>query len=193
LRDAALPPLDALFIGGGFPETLAASLEANAGMRESIRQAIQDGLPTYAECGGLMYLTRAITWQGRRYEMVGVIPAETTMHPKPVGRGYVEVEATANHPWWPQGTRLRAHEFHYSKLEQLAGPRIFGWEMRRGTGIDGQHDGLRLFNLFASYTHLRSLTSPAEAAPQANWAAAFLAFARSCNQGQTKPQKVSNA
>lgn len=193
LCDAALPPLDALFIGGGFPETLAASLEANAGMRQSIREAIQHGLPTYAECGGLMYLTRAITWQGRRYEMVGVVPAETTMHAKPIGRGYVEVEATANHPWWPQGSRLRAHEFHYSKLEHLDSPQTFGWQMRRGTGIDGQHDGLRLHNLFAAYTHLRSLTSPAEAAPQANWAAAFLAFARSCNKRQTTPQKVSNA
>ena len=192
LHDAALPELDALFIGGGFPETLAAELEANASLRHAIREAIRGGLPTYAECGGLMYLTDAITWQGRRYEMAGVIPAETTLQPKPVGRGYVEVEATADHPWWPAGTRLKAHEFHYSRLEQLAGPQVFGWTMRRGTGIDGQHDGLRLNNLFASYTHLRCLGS-GKTEPGANWAAAFLDFARHCAAQVAPSKKIGNA
>ncbi|HEY5763513.1 MAG TPA: cobyrinate a,c-diamide synthase, partial [Rhodocyclaceae bacterium] len=107
LRDNRLPEIDALFIGGGFPETLAASLEANAPLRGELRRAIDAGLPTYAECGGLMYLSRGIQWQGHRYEMVGVIAAETVVRPKPVGRGYVELEATAEHPWWPAGTRLK--------------------------------------------------------------------------------------
>ena len=194
LRDPALPEIDALFIGGGFPETLAATLEANSGMRASIRDAIRAGLPTYAECGGLMYLTQAITWQGRRYEMAGVIPAETTMQAKPVGRGYVEVEATDQHPWWPQGARLRAHEFHYSRLEQLPADQVFGWNMRRGTGIDGQHDGLRLHNLFASYTHLRSFPiSDSDNAGQTNWAAAFIKFAKGCDvHTGTRQESVRN-
>ena len=173
LRDERLPEIDALFIGGGFPETLAATLESNVALRADIRHAIESGLPTYAECGGLMYLTRAITWQGRRHEMVGIIPAETVLEPKPVGRGYVEVEATADHPWWPAGTRVRAHEFHYSRLEGLpAGiPASCGWTMRRGTGLGDSRDGLRLHNLFASYTHLRSQ-------PGSDWAAGFIHFAR---------------
>ena len=177
LRDPELPPMDALFIGGGFPETLAATLEANSSMRAALKTAIEGGLPTYAECGGLMYLTRAITWQGRRHEMVGVVPAETTLHPKPVGRGYVEVEATESHPWWPAGTRLRAHEFHYSRLEQLPAGMTYGWSMRRGTGISDQQDGLCLHNLFAAYTHLRTI--PVQAGKvESNWAEAFVAFAR---------------
>lgn len=183
LRDEKLPPVDALFIGGGFPETLAATLESNARLRADIKAAIASGLPTYAECGGLMYLSRAISWQGRRYEMVGAIPGEISLHPKPVGRGYVEVEATAEHPWWPAGTRVKAHEFHYSRLDALdIGAPVFGWQMRRGSGIDGSHDGLRLGNLFASYTHLRQLP-PASGpeTPGCNWAAGFVAFAREVN------------
>jgi cobyrinic acid a,c-diamide synthase len=178
LRDDRLPEIDALFIGGGFPEALAASLEANAPLRAAARRAITDGLPTYAECGGLMYLSKGIQWQGRRYEMAGVIDAETVVRPKPVGRGYVELEATANHPWWTPGTRLRGHEFHYSALEGLAGSPRFAWTVHRGHGIDGRHDGLRQGNLLASYTHLRSI--PGEASM--NWAAAFLAFAASCRR-----------
>jgi len=182
LRDAELPELDALFIGGGFPETLAATLEANQSLRSSIRCAIESGLPTYAECGGLMYLSRSITWQGRRYEMVGAIPADTVMRPKPVGRGYVNVEATAMHPWWPAGTALRAHEFHYSRLENLDPALPMGWNVQRGYGINGTQDGLCVNNLFAAYTHLRTLperpgkTNPGNPATQ--WASAFVAYAR---------------
>jgi cobyrinic acid a,c-diamide synthase len=171
LRDAVLPEIDALFIGGGFPETLAASLESNAALRADIRRAIEAGLPTYAECGGLMYLSRAITWNGRRHEMVGVIPAETVMTPRPVGRGYVEIEATAEHPWWPAGTRVRAHEFHYSRIDGLPEGMTFGWTVRRGAGIAKGCDGIRLHNLFASYAHLRGL-------PGLDWAASFVDFAR---------------
>jgi cobyrinic acid a,c-diamide synthase len=177
LRDTALPEVDALFIGGGFPEALAASLESNVALRADIRRAIEAGLPAYAECGGLMYLSRAITWNGRRHEMVGVIPAETLMTPKPVGRGYVEVEATADHPWWPAGTRMRAHEFHYSRLDGLPEDAAFGWSVRRGAGIARGLDGVRLHNLFASYAHLRGL-------PGLDWAAGFVDFARRVRAAQ---------
>ena len=171
LRDARLPDVDALFIGGGFPETLAASLESNASLRQDIRRAIEAGLPTYAECGGLMYLSRGITWNDRRHEMVGVIPAETVMGARPVGRGYVEIEASADHPWWPAGTRMKAHEFHYSRLEGLPADARFGWAVRRGAGIAKGLDGFRAYNLFASYAHLRGL-------PGLDWAAGFVGFAR---------------
>lgn len=99
LRDEHLPEVDALYIGGGFPETCAAELEANATLRGEIRQAIEKGMPTYAECGGLMYLSRGIEYQGRNYQMVGAIPGDVKMHDKPVGRGYVHLREDDTHPW----------------------------------------------------------------------------------------------
>ncbi len=99
LRDARLPEVDALYIGGGFPETSAAELEANAALRGEIKQAIEGGMPAYAECGGLMYLSRGIEYQGRVYQMVGAIPGDVKMHGKPIGRGYVRLKEEEAHPW----------------------------------------------------------------------------------------------
>ncbi|MDD2915420.1 MAG: hydrogenobyrinic acid a,c-diamide synthase (glutamine-hydrolyzing) [Gallionella sp.] len=99
LRDTQLPQVDGLYIGGGFPETCAAELEANSTLRSEIRQAIENGMPAYAECGGLMYLSRGIDYQGRVYQMVGAIPGDVTMHDKPVGRGYVHLKEDEAHPW----------------------------------------------------------------------------------------------
>ena len=99
LRDARLPEVDALYIGGGFPETCAAELEANSALRVQIKQAIANGMPAYAECGGLMYLSRGIEYQGRTYQMVGAIPGDVKMHDKPIGRGYVHLKEDEAHPW----------------------------------------------------------------------------------------------
>ena len=189
LRDANLPEVDALYIGGGFPETCAAELEANGTLRGEIRQAIENGMPTYAECGGLMYLSRGIEYQGRTYQMVGAIPGDVKMHDKPIGRGYVHLKEDETHPWPrpnafmeippPQsspasgesaargakpGQRenkplIFAHEFHYSSLENLPPDTRFAYHVERGYGIDGSRDGLVLHNMLASYTHLRSIGS----------------------------------
>ena len=94
LRDAQLPQADGLFIGGGFPETQMPALAANKGLRAQVRRAAEAGLPIYAECGGLMYLTRSITWGSETHEMVGFIPADTVMHATPQGRGLVVLEET---------------------------------------------------------------------------------------------------
>ncbi|MGD8594209.1 MAG: cobyrinate a,c-diamide synthase, partial [Gammaproteobacteria bacterium] len=99
LQDSSLPPIDGLFIGGGFPETHMPQLSANKSLRSAISNAIEQGLPVYAECGGLMYLTRSITWDDKKYAMVGAIAADTVMHEKPQGRGYVQLEETEHHPW----------------------------------------------------------------------------------------------
>ncbi len=99
LHDPHLPDVDALYIGGGFPETCAAELEANSSLRAEIKSAIVSGMPVYAECGGLMYLSRKITDRGRSYNMVGAIPGDVMMHDKPVGRGYVHLAETRQHPW----------------------------------------------------------------------------------------------
>ena len=169
LSDRRLPEVDALVIGGGFPETHAAALERNGELRAAIRRFIGNGGPTYAECGGLMYLSRAIAWQGRRHAMVGAIPAEVSLEERPVGRGYVVLERTGRHPWGGGGT-FRAHEFHHSRLVGLAGDAgAFGLRVRRGHGIDGTHDGLVMDNLFAAYTHQRHTR-------QNPWVTAFLGW-----------------
>jgi cobyrinic acid a,c-diamide synthase len=176
LRDAALPACDGLFIGGGFPETQSRALAANGSMRESVFAAVAGGLPTYAECGGLMYLTRSISYRGEAegsaQEMVGVIPADSVMDAPPQGRGLVRVEATADFPW-PEASAgpVAAHEFHYARLENVAPDLRYGWRVKRGYGVDGQRDGIVLKNLFASFTHRR-------ATARDRWTDQFVAFVR---------------
>jgi len=172
LRDASLPEVDALYIGGGFPETCAAELEANHGLRTEIKQAIENGMPAYAECGGLMYLSRGIEYQGRTYQMVGAIPGDVKMHDKPIGRGYVHLKEDEAHPWPRPNApekQIKAHEFHYSSLENLPQDSRFAYRVERGYGIDGERDGLIVHNLLASYTHLRTIGS-------CYWATRFVAF-----------------
>jgi cobyrinic acid a,c-diamide synthase len=184
LKDAALPPCDGLLIGGGFPECFIDGLEANQSLRADIRRAIESGLPAYAECGGLMYLSQGIEWQGRRAEMVGVIPGEIRMHAKPVGRGYVVLESNADHPWRARegldgGAELHAHEFHYSDLSGLPAGTRFAYQVRRGHGIDGRHDGIVLHRLLASYTHLRATAG-------CDWPAKFVQYVRRCKNPALK-------
>ncbi|HRI17145.1 MAG TPA: cobyrinate a,c-diamide synthase [Burkholderiaceae bacterium] len=173
LRDAALPPaLDGLIIGGGFPEACMAELEANAALRGEIRRAIEAGLPTYAECGGLMYLARSITWRGSTARMVGAIPGDAVMHERPVGRGYVQLAPTGAMPWQTSAAQeLRGHEFHHSSLENLDAGVAFAYRVERGHGVDGRHDGIVLHRMVASYAHLRSAGT--------QWAPHFVDYVRS--------------
>ncbi|MBU1425541.1 MAG: hydrogenobyrinic acid a,c-diamide synthase (glutamine-hydrolyzing) [Gammaproteobacteria bacterium] len=182
LRDANLPEVDALYIGGGFPETCATELEANITLRTQIKQAIENGMPAYAECGGLMYLSRGIEFEGRNYQMVGAIPGDVKMHAKPIGRGYVHLKEDAAHPWpRPDASakQIKAHEFHYSSLENLPPDARYAYRVERGFGIDGERDGLILHNLLASYTHLRTIGS-------CYWATRFVAFIRRMKEQGSK-------
>jgi cobyrinic acid a,c-diamide synthase len=178
LHDERLPEVDGLYIGGGFPETCAVELEANVSLRADIKSAIENGLPAYAECGGLMYLSRSIDYQGQTYQMVGAIPGDVLMHDKPIGRGYVRLKEELAHPW-PRpnvpARQIKAHEFHYSSLENLPEDSRFAYHVERGYGIDGERDGLIIHNLLASYTHLRTIGS-------CYWATRFVAFIRQHKQ-----------
>ncbi len=188
LRDPHLPACDGLFIGGGFPESFLDALEANAQLRAEILDAIEGGLPTYAECGGLMYLARSISWQGRTARMVGAIAGDIVMHPKPVGRGYVILAPTADHPWHEAGAEvkdLRAHEFHYSSIDNLPADTRYAYEMKRGHGIDGSHDGVVYKNLLASYTHLRATSG-------CDWPAKFVRQIRAGKSRSPETQPCSN-
>jgi cobyrinic acid a,c-diamide synthase len=160
LNDEKLPEdIDGLFIGGGFPETQMDSLSANKLLRQDIHNKIENGLPVYAECGGLMYLSRSIDWKDKKAEMVGIIPADTLMHDKPQGRGYVRMEKMETFPWpssLTDKTVIKAHEFHYSSLENIESTTEFALQVLRGTGIDGKYDGIVYKNLFACYTHQRN-------------------------------------
>ena len=175
LRDAHLPALDALYIGGGFPEVFLRELEANASLRAEIRAAIEAGLPVYAECGGLMYLARSITWREQRGEMVGALPFDVVMTDKPQGHGYVELRVIAENPLFARGTLLRGHEFHNSKIDlpgfQNLSDLTCAYRVTRGHGIDGARDGILYKNVLASYTHLHALSTP-------EWAIAFVHRAR---------------
>ncbi len=181
LHDETLPAaVDGLFIGGGFPEAFLGELEANVALRGVIHDALAAGLPAYAECGGLMYLARSITWRGRTSQMVGAIPGDALMHARPQGRGYVHLRETAEMPWphsseasssAASGTKLRCHEFHHSSLVDLDPDTRFAYRVERGQGIDGSNDGIVLGNLLASYAHLRSSAGT-------HWARRFVAFVR---------------
>jgi cobyrinic acid a,c-diamide synthase len=163
LNDNKLPDIDGIFLGGGFPEMAMEALESNRSMRHAILQYVEQGGPVYAECGGLIYLTRNLTWGDKQCRMVGVIPADTRMHEKPQGRGYVRLRGTGRGPW-PQlqdndsKQVIHAHEFHYSSLESLeCDESDFAYKVERGAGINGEFDGFVYKNLLASYTHMRSV------------------------------------
>nr|MBC8159279.1 cobyrinic acid a,c-diamide synthase [Alphaproteobacteria bacterium] len=181
LNDKALPDIDGLFIGGGFPETHLDALEANASLRSDIRNAIEGGLPTYAECGGLIYLARDIQWRGNTGQMVGVIPAHIVVGDTPRGHGLVRLRETDAAPWprlneTDPPVEICAHEFHYSDVGHLDGDTVFAYEVARGYGTDGRSDGIVYKHLLASYAHLRDTT-------RTQWTARFVEFVRSCKHG----------
>jgi cobyrinic acid a,c-diamide synthase len=116
LTDNLPSDLGALYIGGGFPETHAAALVANEKLRQDIKKAAEKGLPIYAECGGLMYLSEKLIWEGKTYPMAGVLPIIVGVSKKPEGHGYSIVEVRASNPFFNTGQILRGHEFHYSHI-----------------------------------------------------------------------------
>ena len=194
LNDVYLPTCDGLFLGGGFPETQMKKLEANKTLRTRIKAAVEAGLPTYAECGGLMYLSRSISWHQDSHQMVGVIPADSTMYERPQGRGYVHLRPTEDHPWnisdvacIYDGDYVPAHEFHHSRLENIDTDLTFAFEVLRGQGVDGTHDGIVMHNMVAGYAHLRSTN-------RCHWAEAFTAFVRQKKQqrgGAPSPAQIA--
>ncbi len=176
LHDRELPPVDALYIGGGFPETHAASLAANAGFRKSLREAVETGLPVYAECGGLMYLGQELIVEEKAFPMAGVFPLRFVIDGSPQGHGYTILEVDTPNPYFPTGEVLHGHEFHYSRI--LDGEEkgfAFAFNVRRGYGIQGRRDGLCYKNVLATYSHLHATGAK-------GWAKAILEQAISYNQ-----------
>ena len=158
LKDDLPPSLDALYIGGGFPETHAALLSGNAALRRSIRKAADEGLPIYAECGGLMYLAEELVLEGKKYPMAGIFPAAIGVSKKPQGHGYTVVEVEKPNPFFATGKTLHGHEFHYSFVAEMAenSDVYFAFHMVKGQGIRNKKDGLCFRNVLATYTHLHA-------------------------------------
>jgi cobyrinic acid a,c-diamide synthase len=171
LQDTRLPKLDALYIGGGFPEVFMEELSANQGLRLDIRAAAKGGLPIYAECGGLMYLAQRIVWGDRAAEMVGALPCDAEVTDRPQGHGYVVAEAVADNPFLPVGSIVRGHEFHHSRIVNWQDDLLTAYRLVRGNGLGGGRDGLVYRNVLASYTHLHVAGSP-------GWAKGLVSRAR---------------
>jgi len=161
LHAAALPhDLNALYIGGGFPETHAKELVANRAMLASIRLAAEAGMPVYAECGGLMLLSRALLWKGTRYEMANLFPFEVEVSDAAQGHGYCELQVDRENPFFPVGTQLRGHEFHYSRIAPQSDWPATACEVQRGVGCFRGRDAAIINKVWASYTHLHALATP---------------------------------
>jgi cobyrinic acid a,c-diamide synthase len=151
LKDS-FPDVDGLYWGGGFPEVFMDGLEENVSLRSQTKKAVEHGMPVYAECGGLIYLSSSIEWMGKKRIMIGSIPADIEIREKPKGHGYVVLKG--------KDCRLiKGHEFHYSEVANL-GNVDFAYQVLRGQGIDGIHDGIIYKNILASYTHIHASGTP---------------------------------
>jgi len=163
IRDP-LPEADGLYLGGGYPELYAGALEESP-TRHEIKKAAEDGMPIYGECGGLMYLCEAVISKDGNSEdekrMAGVLPATTSMTGRLQALGYVEGDVVAENPVVAKGTVIRGHEFHYSKMDCARDAR-FAYRFRRGTGIDGNKDGLVEHEALGSYLHTHFTTFSVE-------------------------------
>ncbi|MCP4580850.1 MAG: hydrogenobyrinic acid a,c-diamide synthase (glutamine-hydrolyzing) [candidate division Zixibacteria bacterium] len=161
IDDTELPEIDGLYIGGGFPETQADRLVDNKSMIESVRKAAVSGLPIYAECGGLIYLSRTLVWNKRLYPMAGVFPLDLKINKKPVGHGYTMLKIDNANPFFEIGTEIKGHEFHYSgifeKQSKLGFERLGScMNVETGVGLGKKRDGLVFNNVLACYTHIHA-------------------------------------
>ncbi len=170
IHDAHLPKVDGLYIGGGYPELFAAELEANESMRNDIKEASAAGLPIYAECGGLMYLTEKLTTgvKGKgtyhmadmpesTHRMVGALPGHILMgHTRVVSYniGTLEMDTVIGQ----SGNSFKGHEFHHSEIVDLPPNAKFAIKLSRGVGIIDGWDGLTVNNTIGSYAHLHGVS-----------------------------------
>ncbi len=162
LAAKALPEIDALYIGGGFPETQAAGLAANESFRSSLHKEAEKGLPIYAECGGFMYLGESLTIGGKCYPMVGALPVHFGMETRPQGHGYVELEVDKENQFFPVGAKVKGHEFHYGRIisAKKKEDTYTAFHILRGTGMGRERDGMVRKNILAGFTHLHALGTP---------------------------------
>ena len=153
IKDKKIPKCDGLYVGGGFPEILGNDLAKNQIMKKSIKKLSEDNFPIYAECGGLMYLTKSITNDKKKFKMVGLFDAETTMTKK-MRLNYTKGKLSSKNILSDSLHAFRGHEFHYSQLESVSSDSKFAFNLEIGEGITNHQDGIIQNNTLASYGHL---------------------------------------
>ena len=173
-----IPPVDALYIGGGFPETHAKELSENEQFRNDLKALAEEGLPIYAECGGLMYLGEKLVLNDKSYPMAGVLPVVFGLSKKPKGHGYTIISVERENKYFKKGSEIRGHEFHYSYVIEWKGNDTdLVFNMKKGMGFINKKDGLCYKNVLATYTHIHALGTP-------SWAAAIVSNAISWNKSK---------
>lgn len=164
LKDTAFPPVDGLYLGGGYPEMFLRELAQNSRMKTFIRESFEQGMPIYAEGGGLVYLADTIVdFEGSSYPGVGLVPATAQMSNKLAALGYVQATAIKDSLLAQKGETLRGHEFRYSFLTELD-PDDAAYSLVGGKGSGGRLEGFIKNNLLASYVHLHLRSNPKAAA-----------------------------
>lgn len=172
IKDHLLPDVDGVYIGGGFPETNAMSLAENKNFKMSLKEAIEDGMPVYAECGGAIYMGRSLVYNNKDYQMTGVLPLDFYFENKPQGHGYTVLKVEAENPFFELNTIVHGHEFHYSKANDLTSKEIkFVFSLQKGYGFNRENDGIIYKNLLAVYSHIHSAGTP-------QWAPNFVKLAK---------------
>ena len=158
VSDKKIPDCDGIYIGGGFPEVKANLLQRNDTMKKLVKKHAQDGMPIYAECGGLMYLTKSIQYKSGKFSMVGLFDAITVME-KRLKLNYTSAKIGRS-PFSLKSKNIKGHEFHYSELDELSKDSKFAYDMSIGIGIKNKKDGLTVHNTLASYMHVHFGNSP---------------------------------
>ncbi len=180
LRDHELPDIDALYIGGGFPETNAEQLSANKSFLLSVKEAIEDGLPVYAECGGAIYMGKCFKYKDKTYSMTGVLPVEFCFDKRPQGHGYTILEVESENPYFELHSIIHGHEFHYSRSTNVESDKIrFIFKIQKGYGFNKTEDGICYKNLLALYSHIH-------AAGTTQWAKNFVRVAKVYSMGKNE-------
>jgi len=184
LAKTSIPDVDAIYMGGGFPETHAQQLSENKDFKKHLAHLARNGLPIYAECGGLMYLGETLVFDKNTYEMSGVLPVVFGFSGKPQGHGYTIVHVKKSNPFFNTGTILKGHEFHYSRVIQWNGnDDDLVFSMEKGNGIIHKKDGILYKNVLATYTHIHALGTP-------GWAQAFVQNARTYKKATVFNQQL---
>ena len=153
VSNSKLPDCDGLYIGGGFPEVQASSLEKNQKMRKIIKNFAQKEAPIYAECGGLMYLTNSISYDNKKYRMVGLFDAQTIMTKK-MKLNYTKGRTSSKSIISTKSENFHGHEFHYSEIDGISSDSKLLYQLSIGEGITNKKDGIFTHNTLASYGHL---------------------------------------
>lgn len=147
-----LPKADAYYFGGGYPELHLDSLESNNKLKKQLEDQASRGKPIFAECGGFMYLAQSIKKDKSQYNMAGILPLNIEMTDSLQAIGYTKVESIKDLPIAEKGTKLKGHEFHYSKAYPDRDAQE-AFSLKRGKGIDGEHDGLIEYSTIGCYNH----------------------------------------